>query len=183
MMIAIIKKGLFILGLMSCFTITAQTYNNVEEDAETVVVSNQILDAFSSLGIDNAHNPNLNIQGNAVFLQQIGQLNQANVFVRSSFSDINLVQDGDNNLIDLNYDVNQVFTQITQDGDFNIVRDIAIAPGEDVFLDLEQLGDNLQFERQGVNSITNSLQFKQTAASPRIIVRSITNANGFIPEN
>tara|TARA_R100000935_G_scaffold9625_1_gene19551 strand:- start:34054 stop:34584 length:531 start_codon:yes stop_codon:yes gene_type:complete len=169
------EKLLFAVCVMFCVTIAmGQTYKEEEENGTQLRdTENTTLQELQLLGIDNSPNPrNAEITGNAVFVRQIGEFNQANFKIAANASEININQNGDNNLADLEYQVNTAVTNLQQNGDFNTLVDFVIDGTEDVSLDLEQNGDGMYFERFGSNAITRSLRFKQTEASPTIIVRS-----------
>lgn len=167
---------LFIMGV-SLSTI-AQTF---EEENTTVTESgleNQVLEEnvtaiLNGIGINTAPNPaNSTLTGSSVFLQQIGDFNNADISVRANASDIQVVQNGNDNTTFLEYQVNTVITNVLQNGDGNILSDFVENPNQDISLDVQQQGNYLIFERFGSNELTKSLKFIQTEASPSIIVRS-----------
>lgn len=128
---------------------------------------------LANLGIMSAPNQkNATIQGNAVYVQQIGNYNTAQIQTRTSASEINLLQNGDYNDTNLNYTANTAVADLVQNGNNNKIKDFVNNPDADISLDLIQDGSYLNFERQGVNELTKSLKFRQTEASPTIIVRS-----------
>ena len=154
----------------------AQTYTPEKENntnGTEVVLQGQNVSP-EVLGIFTAPNPrNGTIQGNAVFLRQIGDFNTASIRTRTNASEINLVQNGHSNNTEVDYTANTAIADLVQDGDFNTIKDYANSPGMDISLDLVQEGNDLKFERQGVNELTKSIKFKQTQASPTLIVRSV----------
>ncbi len=169
----------FIVSVL-CFgiyTTQAQTYTDespeiVTEDEEIEEVA-QVLSSFDLLGISSEPNlRNQAIQGNLVSLRQIGDFNQVAVTVNANASDIAVNQFGQNNNTILEYEVNTAVSNLTQFGNNNRIRDYVIQRNENISLDLTQEGNNLYFERFGSNSLTESLQLKQTEASPTIIIRS-----------
>ncbi len=157
----------------------AQTYEEDTEEQEVngneIVVDSQAVsaDILLSLGIDTSVNPrNQQITGNSIFLTQIGDLNVVAINSNTASSEIQLTQRGNFNFTGLDYRANTVVTSITQNGDFNLVRDFVNNTEANVSLDLQQNGNNLTFERFGTNSLTQSMRFVQTEASPTIIIRS-----------
>ncbi len=162
------------------FSITfSQTYENEPEtdnvNGEEIVIDSDNVspEVLSNLGFDTSFAPNPEeIVGNLVTIQQIGDFNRANIFTATQSSDINITQEGNSNEVDLSYTALSVFTQLNQQGNFNFVTDFVADENATPALDLTQDGNNLSFERYGVNSLTNSLRFTQTEASPTIIVRS-----------
>lgn len=164
-----------VVTILFCFQFaTAQTYKDTETNEDKVIsnedVSRQVL---SSLGIGTSQNVrNSTVQGNSVFLRQIGDFNTVSVNVQTNASEISLIQNGDSNDISLDYLANTAVTDLVQNGDNNRITDFVNDLNADVSLDLIQDGDNLNFERNGANNLTKSLQFKQTEASPTLIIRS-----------
>lgn len=158
--------------------LTAQTYKSDEENkaggSEVIVQGQHVAPEFlANLGIISAPNPkNSTIEGNSVFVRQIGDFNTADIQTRTNASEINLLQNGNYNDTRLDYSANTAVADLIQNGDNNRIRDFVNNPGADVSLDLIQDGNNLNFERDGVNELTKSLKFRQTEASPTIIVRS-----------
>ncbi|WP_299682702.1 hypothetical protein [uncultured Dokdonia sp.] len=178
-------KNFVCLLIAFCFTtfcsipLFAQTFDEDPEEEEVngneIVLDNQSIssDIFLNLGFDTAPNVrNQQITGNSVFLTQIGDLNIVSVNSNTNSSEIQVTQRGNSNFTALDYRANTIVTNVTQDGNFNLIRDFVNNPTEDASLDLLQQGDNLTFERFGTNSITRSLRFVQTEASPTIIIRS-----------
>ncbi|MEZ7496287.1 hypothetical protein QO206_12370 [Leeuwenhoekiella aequorea] len=166
-------------ALLLVVTMThAQTYTdnaevtNGSEILEEIELSPQVL---ANLGIGSVVNPrNATLQGNSVFLTQIGDYNVASVTVFAKASEISLTQRGDENFAGLDYDVKTVISDIKQEGNRNTVYDIVKNKNADISLELEQNGNDLNFQRLGSNSLTQSLQFKQTEASPSLVIRSST---------
>ncbi|WP_396596227.1 hypothetical protein [Dokdonia sp. R86516] len=175
-----IRNGFFILLLSLAYSITAQTYS---DDSETLVnadlVKNNTITtsaALQSFGISNQKNNRSNsLQGNTIFLQQVGALNSADIFITSNASELNINQNGAENNVTLGYNVKTAIVDISQEGFRNIAFDFVNDPTANVSLELTQTGDNLFFQREGTNSVIESLQFNQTSASPSIIVKSTGN--------
>ena len=178
-----LRYALIVLFIGTTSLSFSQTYTDDEEIEQTVDVEvnssdtdieeNNATVVFDALGIDNSPNPlNGTLQGSKVFLQQIGDLNNANVSVIANSSDISIVQNGNLNNTFLDYQVRTVITDIIQNGDGNVLSDFVNNPLEDISLNIEQQGNYLSFERFGSNELTKSLKFIQTEASPSIIVRS-----------
>ena len=155
--------------------ISGQTYSNEQDDSQGVAETNELSRAsfLSTFGLSTSTRTlDSNQSGNSIFLTQIGELNKISVGVKAEASEINLSQNGNKNLTQLNYNVNTVFAEIAQNGNNNAVFDFINNPSSDIALELQQNGDNLNFERQGANALTESLRFIQTEASPNLIIRS-----------
>lgn len=175
------SKLLVILSffLLCHITTVAQTYENEPESEEVngdeIIIDNTNVntDVLNSLGFETDFAPPPStIIGNLVSVQQIGDFNIANVTAITQTSNISVVQSGNSNQVDLTYNTLSVFTSLNQLGNANQVIDFVSDPNSNPALDLTQQGNNLSFERYGVNNLTNSLKFTQTEASPAIIVRS-----------
>jgi len=168
-----IKLALFSIMFCLCNLAIGQTYSEEETNAEEVMEQEVSPDVFRNLGISNAPNPrNLQISGNSVSLRQIGEFNRIAVNTNTRASEISLSQNGNDNFTALQYDVNTAVANLQQNGNANTIYDYVINPEANISLDLIQEGDGLNFERFGTNSRTESLQLKQTNASPSIIIRS-----------
>tara|TARA_A100001391_G_scaffold202102_1_gene190783 strand:+ start:325 stop:867 length:543 start_codon:yes stop_codon:yes gene_type:complete len=175
------KSRNILFGILATFLITpavwSQTYKgekNTQEDKKGINLENMSPQVLENLGITSAPNPkNATAQGNSVYIQQIGSFNTAQIQTRTNASEINLIQDGDYNDTNLNYRANTAIADLIQSGNNNRIRDFVNSPNADISLDLVQDGNYLTFEREGVNELTKSLRFRQTEASPTIIVRSL----------
>ncbi len=153
----------------------AQTYNDDETNEETIIKSDIELSKkiFSNFGIGTATNPrNSQITGNSLFLTQIGEFNSASIITETNASEISISQNGDVNNVDLTYVANTATANLEQNGNYNIINDFVINENADISLDLTQDGDGLIFVREGANGLTKSLKFRQTEASPTLIIRS-----------
>ena len=169
---AIVLQALF---LLLCVQVSfGQTYSDDDKtDSENIQDINNIQSLFSSFGISNQINTrNSSIQGNTVFIRQVGLQNTVGIATETNASDIKLTQNGNNNLTALDYTANTAYADLVQNGNNNKIIDYVNDSQADISLELVQNGDNIYFERNGVNSITKSLKFTQTEASPTIIVRS-----------
>ena len=160
----------FLLAFSDTF---GQTYTEDEVEQEEVqrIITTQ--EELNLLGIINTPNPkNQRLQGNQVFLRQVGDFNRTTVLNNTEASEIKILQNGDHNLTGLFYVAKTAYADLLQNGDFNTIKDFSFNPASDISLELQQQGDGLYFERFGTNSITESLKFRQTQASPTIIIRS-----------
>ncbi len=168
------KKIITIIFLITTLvTINAQTYTE-ESEVENVLIGKKIdPNILASFGITTFINPkNTEISGNSVFLAQVGELNEVSIYTNTNSSEINIAQNGNFNKTDLNYTANTAVSELVQYGNYNLIRDFVNAPYEDISLNLIQDGNYLNFQREGVNQLTKSLKFRQTEASPSIIIRS-----------
>ena len=167
-----IKNIIFGILVSALFipVVSGQTYKP-EENANVEKISPEML---ANLGIMTTPNPkNALIEGNSVYVRQIGDFNTTRIFTNTNASEINLLQNGDYNDTNLDYTANTAVADLIQNGNNNRIRDFVNNPNADISLDLTQNGSYLNFEREGVNELTKSLKFRQTEASPTIIVRSL----------
>lgn len=157
--------------------VSGQTYteegSSFDGDKKMTPSENMSPEMLANLGLLSAPNPkNATVQGNSVYVQQIGSFNNAQIQTRTNASEINLLQNGDYNDANLDYTANTAVADLIQNGNNNRIRDFVDRLDADVSLDLIQEGNHLTFEREGVNELTKSLKFRQTEASPTLIVRS-----------
>lgn len=167
-----IFRILMVLMLLVTSVNFAQNYadeNEAKKQQELLEQNQTTLFGFSSSNDDAKLS---SLQGNSVFLKQVGEYNAVKVVSKTNKSEINLSQNGFANKIRLDYYANAVLTDVAQNGDYNMVKDYVYGENENASLNLNQDGDNLYFERFGSNELTKSLKFNQTEASPLIIVRS-----------
>lgn len=174
-----IKNLIFCILASTLFipTVYSQTYKPEENNAngqKNIIQGEQISpEMLTNLGIMTTPNPkNAIIQGNSVYIRQIGDFNTSRIATNTNASEINLLQNGDYNDTNLDYTANTAIANLIQNGNNNRIRDFANNPNADISLELTQEGSYLNFEREGVNELTKSLKFRQTEASPTIIVRS-----------
>lgn len=174
---AILKKVVVLVTLLSFSLSFGQTYSeepSEEVNGEEIVIDNATVspEILTSLGFEQHTDRTTALQGNLVRVQQIGESNTVNIATATGASDITVNQLGNFNNAQLQYRSQNVFVDLSQQGNSNIVLDFVSDPSASPQLELIQDGSNLSFERFGTNSLTESLKFKQTSASPSIIVRS-----------
>lgn len=179
MMKTILKTILFgILVSALCIpTVFGQTYiteeNNTNGNNSTIQGEEVSPEILANLGILTTPNPrNALIQGNSVFVNQIGDFNTSSISTNTNASEINLLQNGDYNDTTLEYTANTAVAELIQNGNSNRIRDFVNNPDADISLDLTQDGSYLNFEREGVNELTKSLKFRQSEGTPNLIIRS-----------
>lgn len=148
----------------------AQNYSADESTEQDKTIQQlQMIDLFT---IQNNQARLNNLTSKSIKLQQIGDLNTASARVRANASDIKITQNGNENNVALDYNVNKVITSLEQNGSNNNITDYVNSTNAEITLDLTQQGDNLNFIREGINDLTKSIRFRQTEASPEIIIRS-----------
>jgi|SRR5690606_12906951 len=155
----------------------SQNYSEDESGSETTTVTelngeNVSPEVFNSFFNTTVNTKLATVQGNSVFVTQIGEYNKVAASVITNASDINIAQNGDLNKVQLVYEVDKVVADLAQNGNENEIKDYVIDTNAEISLDLTQNGDNLKFERFGANKISRNIKFTQTEASPTIIIRS-----------
>lgn len=124
-----------------------------------------------SRGNQNAGTP-LN---NTVSIEQIGDANTSLINVTSSSSIVQVSQIGNNNSTAILLRGSNINHRVNQRGNNNSVLDIVPGVTNDVGLDIVQRGNNLSFQRIGVNSLTKDIRVRQSGNSTNqnpIIIRS-----------
>ena len=168
-------KNIMFAILASFFLMPAVWSQTYKGDGNDKVVSGQNVspEFLANMGIIAPNPKNATVQGNSVYVQQVGSYNTTQIQTRTNASEINLLQNGDSNDTNLDYTANTAVADIIQKGNNNRIKDFVNNPDADISLDLIQDGNYLNFEREGVTELTKSLKFRQTEASPTIIVRSL----------
>ena len=156
------------------FSIISVIAQNDNSNSDTVLsIDNQMI-LLSQINGENLKRENsINTSNsNSIFIQQIGQRNDVVANVNADRSTIVLVQNGNNNVIDIDETSFEIQKTISQNGQNNVVLDYSFDPKSSTSLELMQEGDNLYFERFGTNELSNSLKFKMTGNARSIIIRS-----------
>tara|TARA_R110000772_G_scaffold107481_1_gene209852 strand:- start:750 stop:1223 length:474 start_codon:yes stop_codon:yes gene_type:complete len=148
---------------------SAQLYSQAAGITEEFISSTEI-DQYAFFSLQDIQN--VEPQRNSVIAVQVGLNNVGNVYVKSSKALVNLSQYGNNNVVDLNYDVYQINSTIAQQGSNNSVVDYVFSPNDAVNTFITQNGNNLSVQKFGANSITNGLQINMTGSDKTIIVNS-----------
>ena len=117
-------------------------------------------------------NPSTANTGNNVFITQIGEDNYTNATVTAANSSQTIIQLGSSNYSASHLNTKNINATIIQFGRNNYYSDYAINAHETIDLELTQQGENLNFERFGVNSTTKDLKVKMIGTDRSVIVRS-----------
>ena len=170
------KNFILFIGLLvlSSYGVNAQTFsdneNKSQQERDFLERDGSFLTQLNSMF--RAAPPSAAPAGSSVFIEQIGSLNTANVSTATNSADIDVLQEGNSNFLDLNYRVSSVVAQINQIGNSNRFVDYVDQPNQNINLDYTQEGNNLTFEKYGTNRLTESMSFRQTGFDKTIIVRS-----------
>ena len=110
--------------------------------------------------------------GNSVFVNQIGEENFQNTTGSSVNSNQIIMQHGSYNYSDSYLNTENINTTVSQSGVRNNYNDYSIRSHQAIDLELIQQGENLSFDRFGVNATTKNLKVKMKGNDRTVIVRS-----------
>ncbi|KAA1246705.1 hypothetical protein [Aquimarina sp. RZ0] len=169
------KKNITTCILGFCLLILGAAHAQNTQNPDEVLVENQ--ERFVVLDqLDNDASPTVTesfiATTNSVFIQQVGANNSVFSNINAQSSDIQLIQRGEGNLIDINETSGEIEKFISQTGSNNIVTDFSFNPTISTSLEIIQEGNDHYFERFGSNELSNNLKFKMTGEARTIIVRS-----------
>jgi hypothetical protein len=119
----------------------------------------------------NSGSNTLNSENN-VFITQIGDGNYTNTTITSANSSMKIIQNGNFNSSSSNLNISKINATVVQSGSGNYYNDFATGANESINLELTQQGENLNFERFGVNSTTKDLKVLMKGTDRTVIVRS-----------
>ncbi|WP_106791707.1 hypothetical protein [Aquimarina sp. Aq78] len=163
------------LGFFIFFTFSNGYAQNLKEenqlsitDQDKFITLSQVNNALSV----RAESSSLSNGVNAVFIQQIGTSNAVLSTIIAESSDIKIIQNGDQNLVEIKESAREIEKSIIQTGNNNSVTDFSFNPDISTNLELLQEGNNLIFERFGSNELSKNLKFKMSGDARTIIVRS-----------
>ncbi|MEW7280678.1 hypothetical protein ABW636_18975 [Aquimarina sp. 2201CG1-2-11] len=168
-----LRLGLFIIMSFLWYGTYAQTTkseNDLISDKEKFMTLSQSTSLFESAQLINQQTTSS--IGNMVYIQQIGTGNLVTSNSTSEFSNINIVQNGDYNKVEIDEHAKEVEKTILQTGTNNSVTDFSFNADISTKLELTQEGNNLIFEKFGSNELSKNLKFKMSGESRTIIIRS-----------
>jgi len=163
------NSSLFIFLMLGNFSLFAQA-----DDIDENLKSMELMRSSEIIG-QNAISQQQQLQksGSTVFINQVGEGNIVNAQLRASQSANSVFQQtGDFNTINSTLTARNIENNIIQKGSNNQVFDYINTPNKDVSLNLNQQGNDLNFERFGSNAIGDKLQFNMTGSFKTIIVRN-----------
>ena len=172
------KKNLLITGitLFSFFCLNAQTFSKNIANTSVDTDSKEKRDLQNLVHINSILNPVKKevsiLNGSSVFIEQIGFNNDTSITTIAENANIKTFQNGNFNSLTLAYTVNSVVADVKQLGNNNRVFDYANSPSQDISFKISQEGNNLTTEKYGTNSLTESMNFKQTGFNKTVIIRS-----------
>ena len=159
-----VKKIIF---LISFGLVSVLMFSQGNKDAHIKIMHGVNLNYKQS-----SDNPSTANAGNSIFITQIGEGNYTNGTVNSANSNMTIIQNGNSNYSASHLNSNKINTTIVQSGTNNYYNDYSFNANETIDLELTQQGENLNFERFGVNSTTKNLKVKMTGTDRSVIVRS-----------
>ncbi|MGJ8666695.1 MAG: hypothetical protein ACSHW7_10035 [Patiriisocius sp.] len=150
------------LGVFSCFsqnnTLANELIENNQLSLLTTIANNRLPLPNGSLNISQVN--------------QVGIDNDATVTITARRSNVLVDQKGNNNLIDVSYNVTEVSANLIQNGNDNIITETVNNPAGSVTSNLSQFGNNLEINKIGANNISNSLQINMQGADKTITIIS-----------
>lgn len=153
---------LFILiGTLSCFSQSSSIVNQLLE-------SNQL--SILSAITNKAPLPSGSL--NIAQINQVGLNNEATVFVAAKRSAIYVDQTGSDNLIDVAYNVYEVSADLLQNGYNNTITETVNDPLGSVNSNVTQIGNNLEVNKIGANTISNKLEINMLGSDKTITIIS-----------
>lgn len=158
-------------GFLNSFAQTTEENNYSSEVFESEQEGLNLLSNYNLTPVNPESQATYNID-NSILIEQVGYNNNIYSKTQSQSSDITLIQNGNYNDINLNVNAPRIDTAIFQNGDNNKAVDNIYYYNSDVSLNLIQNGDNLTFNRIGVNSLTSKIQFVQEGSFKTITVIS-----------
>lgn len=166
-----IKVKIVIIFLMFPFVLMAQDEFGDNSYNSTTLLTKELLINNTKTNIDNSRNSNqFLLNNNLVQIQQIGNYNYANIYVRSQISDVQVNQNGDNNFTNVYRNGYMVNQEINQTGNNNFISDFSMYSNDPVNTTYNQNGNNLTLISTGSNSISKNLQINQTGNSGAIYI-------------
>ena len=164
-------KTKLLSGIILLFSLGTCLAQEEQDEFSSVFSTKQnsllTLSKFSTLENNNAVNT---ATQNAVFIQQIGDNNQARTTINSSNSNVNLNQNGSDNFIFLDKTANQINQFVSQQGSNNNVIDFNLSTNSSINSNFTQTGNNLNIVNIGANSISKDLTINQSGNSGSVII-------------
>lgn len=141
----------------------------VAQEQSLEINTNQVLDLAKKTLISskNIYNPVLN---NNIQINQIGDYNKSQVYLKASQSNLTINQYGDKNDISFYKSTPEIKQIIQQTGNSNFVSDFSLYSNYKVDMQINQQGNNLTLFNNGTNSISKEMKITQTGNSGTIYI-------------
>jgi hypothetical protein len=145
--------------------------------SETYISQEYVLDNnvnqglnISKIGFIPADKNNHNLLIDNIQINQIGDYNKSQVYLKTAHSDLTLNQYGVNNDISIYKSNPEIKQMIKQMGNSNFVNDFSINSNYKVDMQINQHGNNLTLFNNGTNSISKEMKVTQTGNSGTIFI-------------
>ena len=145
--------------------------------SETYISQEYVLDNnvnqglnISKIGFILAEKNNHNLLIDNIQINQIGDYNKSQVYLKTTHSDLTLNQYGVNNDISIYKSNPEIKQMIKQMGNSNFVNDFSINSNYKVDMQINQQGNNLTLFNNGTNSISKEMKVTQTGNSGTILI-------------
>ena len=145
--------------------------------SETYISQEYVLDNnvnqglnIAKIGFIPAEKNNHNVSIDNIQINQIGDYNKSQVYLKAAHSDLTLNQYGVNNDISIHKSNPEIKQMIKQMGNSNFVNDFSINSNYKVDMQINQQGNNLTLFNNGTNSISKEMKVTQTGNSGTILI-------------
>ena len=145
--------------------------------SETYISQEYVLDNnvnqglnIAKIGFIPAEKNNHNVSIDNIQINQIGDYNKSQVYLKTAHSDLTLNQYGVNNDISIHKSNPEIKQMIKQMGNSNFVNDFSINSNYKVDMQINQHGNNLTLFNNGTNSISKEMKVTQTGNSGTIFI-------------
>ncbi len=145
--------------------------------SETYISQEYVLDNNVNQGLNIAKKGFIPAEKNShdvlidnIQINQIGDYNKSQVYLKTAHSDLTLNQYGVNNDISIYKSNPEIKQMIKQMGKSNFVNDFSINSNYKVDMQINQQGNNLTLFNNGTNSISKEMKVTQTGNSGTILI-------------
>ena len=145
--------------------------------SETYISQEYVLDNnvnqglnIAKIGFIPAEKNNHNVLIDNIQINQIGDYNKSQVYLKTAHTDLTLNQYGVNNDISIHKSNPEIKQMIKQMGNSNFVNDFSINSNYKVDMQINQHGNNLTLFNNGTNSISKEMKVTQIGDSGIILI-------------
>lgn len=164
-------KILILIFLSSHLVSQAQEEFRNNSFGEMSMMSKEFLLSDNNSNIDRFQNSNqYSRSDNLIQIQQIGNYNYSDIYVKSVEMDVRVNQFGDNNYANIDKNAYLLEESILQSGNNNFISDFSLYSTESVNTSYNQYGNNLTIISSGSNSISKNLQINQYGNSGTVYI-------------
>lgn len=163
------------LMVIDAFSQEIKTLTQKNREFEAIGVTDNFspVDRINSNDLQNTQN-NLNKiqENNYVTISQVGDYNFSSVNIKSDKAQVNIEQNGFNNVVDIDKSAKELKEMIFQNGNNNYIQDQSYYSNQNISNQFRQQGDNLSLYNYGSNSISDSISVLQTGSQKSVIIIS-----------